>query len=152
GGVRQNHDKALHRLNFWTSFVCPPHAPVLTFTLLATSSSRRLIGHAVMYARYVPPSKGSKPSSAPSSSPAAARSNPVLDSPTAAPSDGPSYARYVPPAKAVPTKAERPETEPSSTVMYFDDEPSPPKPKRKRDAEETRPQGAKKTKKTEEEK
>lgn len=105
-----------------------------------------------MYARYVPPSKGSKPSSAPSSSPAAARSNPVLDSPAAAPSDGPSYARYVPPAKAVPTKPERPETEPSSSVMYFDDEPSPPKPKRKRDAEETRPQGAKKTKKTEEEK
>ncbi|UNI20293.1 RNA helicase [Purpureocillium takamizusanense] len=95
-----------------------------------------------MYARYIPPAKGAKPSSAPTSSPVQTRPAAVQASPAAEPRDVTSYARYVPPAKSAPK-----EPEPTPTVQYFDDEPSPPKPKRKRDAEEpTGPQGTKKTK------
>ncbi|KAM5377367.1 hypothetical protein ACJZ2D_005048 [Fusarium nematophilum] len=78
-----------------------------------------------MYARYVPPSKGGKTvNAAPSPLPPAraANSSPATDTFT--------YSRYVPGAKPAPKAAETPQ------VQYFDDEPSPPKAKRKWDSTE----------------
>ncbi|RSL71684.1 hypothetical protein CEP53_001446 [Fusarium sp. AF-6] len=72
-----------------------------------------------MYARYVPPSKGGSSSNA-ASAPAA----PPKPSTT---SDGFNYSRYVPGAKPAP--APKPVEVPQ--VQYFDDEPTPQKPKRK---------------------
>ncbi|PNY27095.1 ATP-dependent RNA helicase dbp6 [Tolypocladium capitatum] len=79
-----------------------------------------------MYARYIPPSKGPKASggSKPAMPPASALTPPT---PANAPADGFSYARYVPGSKP----AKKPEE--TATIRYFNDEPSPPKPKRKRE-------------------
>ncbi|RSL62375.1 hypothetical protein CEP54_005795 [Fusarium duplospermum] len=93
-----------------------------------------------MYARYVPPSKGGSSSNA-ASAPAA----PPKPSTT---SDGFNYSRYVPGAKPAP--APKPVEVPQ--VQYFDDEPTPQKPKRKWEStEETQssPQPDSKKSKTE---
>ncbi|KAJ6439564.1 DEAD box ATP-dependent RNA helicase [Purpureocillium lavendulum] len=100
-----------------------------------------------MYERYIPPSKGSAPTSrskpVAEPSPAPARTRPAAASPVPAPGGATGYARYVPAPKVAP----KTQPEPTPTVQYFDDEPSPPKPKRKRDAEEsTGRQATKKTK------
>lgn len=87
-----------------------------------------------MYARYVPPSKGSQTPQ----KPAAPSPAPVANTPT----DGYSYSRYIPGAKPAPKPVEQPQ------VQYFDDEPSPPNPKRKREvAEESSTPDTKKSKK-----
>ncbi|KND94491.1 ATP-dependent RNA helicase dbp6 [Tolypocladium ophioglossoides CBS 100239] len=98
-----------------------------------------------MYARYIPPSKGPNAPGA-VRAPAAA---PAAPTPANVPSaDGFSYARYVPGSK--PAK----EPKEAATIQYFNDEPSPPKPKRKRetadDTHEPRQPGSKKSKKGEE--
>ncbi|GAB0133619.1 hypothetical protein EsDP_00002023 [Epichloe bromicola] len=90
-----------------------------------------------MYARYVPPSKGSK-------TPAAAQS-PAAATPERKPSESAtkvdvikpklveefSYTRYVPAAKAKTTTAVAPEPKP---IQFFDDEPGSVNSKRKRDS------------------
>ncbi|KAF7562411.1 hypothetical protein G7046_g1717 [Stylonectria norvegica] len=81
-----------------------------------------------MYARYVPPSKGGQASHAsPSASqlpPPEPAFAPVIAAP---PADGYSYARYVPSSKPAKKAVE------TSQVQFFDDEPTSPTPKRKRD-------------------
>ncbi|KAF4467760.1 ATP-dependent RNA helicase dbp6 [Fusarium albosuccineum] len=78
-----------------------------------------------MYARYVPPAKGGKPSN--SAPPVSTPTSAVKASPA---TDGFSYSRYVPGAKPTPKPVETPQ------VQYFDEEPSPLKAKRKRDSGE----------------
>ncbi|KAF4511037.1 hypothetical protein G6O67_002874 [Ophiocordyceps sinensis] len=100
-----------------------------------------------MYARYIPPSKGSKAASSPKPaaqpSPAPTRTQgatPLTPAVVAAPVDGFGYARYVPGVQS----AKKP------VIRYFDDEPSPSQPKRKRDTpdetQRTGEQGSKKAK------
>ncbi|POR37765.1 ATP-dependent RNA helicase dbp6 [Tolypocladium paradoxum] len=103
-----------------------------------------------MYARYIPPPKGlkgsgaSKPAAPPAPEPTAARA-PAAPTPANAPADGFTYARYVPGTK--PDK----KPEETATIKYFNDEPSPPKPKRKREtadeSHEPRQAGSKKSRK-----
>ncbi|KAI8688731.1 hypothetical protein NCS55_00127500 [Fusarium keratoplasticum] len=93
-----------------------------------------------MYARYVPPSKGGSSSNA-----APAPAAPPKPSTT---SDGFNYSRYVPGAKPAP--APKPVEVPQ--VHYFDDEPTPQKPKRKWESTEeaqNSPQPGSKKSKTE---
>ncbi|KYK61191.1 DEAD box ATP-dependent RNA helicase [Drechmeria coniospora] len=84
-----------------------------------------------MYARYIPPPKPAQGSKVEAShAPPASSSRPAAPAAAAAapaPADGFSYARYVPGVKAA-TKAE-----PVPKVHYFDDEPSLPQAKRKRE-------------------
>ncbi|KAK2593353.1 ATP-dependent RNA helicase dbp6 [Conoideocrella luteorostrata] len=93
-----------------------------------------------MYARYIPPSKGSD-SPAPTQSPAVAIPDPksslVAKSDTTQPKlvEQFSYTRYVPaPKKPKPISAVAAATPEPKPIQYFDDEPSSVNSKRKRDA------------------
>lgn len=107
-----------------------------------------------MYARYIPPAKGpraSKTSGPPTASAQApAPSPPPASTPATTPQAvggaGFSYSRYIPGSKPAVKPAA------TSSVQYFDDEPSPPSSKRKRDVEDEPQQSpqpdAKKSKKS----
>ena len=149
----QNSDKMRDGLNFWDE----PLPAISNRHLQLPSTTRRSgtlfpaveeqLAPGIMYARYVPPAKGPKATAGASKPAQSTLAEPPLRAPAApaaanAPADGFSYARYVPGCKP----AKKPEE--AATIQYFNDEPTPPKPKRKREtadeSHEPRQPGSKK--------
>ncbi|KJZ80495.1 hypothetical protein HIM_00345 [Hirsutella minnesotensis 3608] len=126
GSPWQNRDKMQTAQNFRLSCPSAPNRDAHSIRRLVCPSSPRrpkAIVRGVMYARYIPPAKGSTATSSPKPAPPRLQEAPV-PAVAAAPADGYSYSRYVPGAAPAVKKP---------TVQYFDDEPQQTTPKRKRE-------------------